>query len=184
MRRTRFIVLTILGSLAGPWPASALTLTSPDIRPGAKISMSRSSIGFGCSGLNISPALYWSGAPRETRSFAVSVYDPDAPIRSGYWHWVVFNIPSNVTSLRKGAGDLKRDVAPQGAVQSRTDSGAFGYAGPCPPRGDKPHRYLFTIFAVDVDKLEADENSSPAFVTFNLHFHTLAEAALMGVRGR
>ncbi len=126
----------------------------------------------------------WSGAPKNTKSFALSVYDPDAPTGSGFWHWVVFNIPADVSSLDKGAGDPTGPAAPKGAVQSRTDFGVPGYGGPCPPKGDKPHHYIITLFAVDTDKIDADENSSAAVVGFNLHFHTLAKATLIGRWGR
>jgi Raf kinase inhibitor-like YbhB/YbcL family protein len=163
--------------------AQTMTLTSPDIAPGAKIADEQVFKGFGCTGGNISPALSWSGAPAGTKSFALSVYDPDAPTGSGFWHWVVFNIPPDVTSLPKNAGDPKGPAAPKGAVQSRTDFGVPGYGGPCPPQGDPPHHYHFTIFAVDTPKLDGDENNSAAFVGFQLHFHTLAKAELVGVWG-
>ena len=164
--------------------AQALSLTSPDIKPGARITDEQVFNSFGCAGKNISPALNWSGAPKGTKSFALTVYDPDAPTGSGFWHWVVFNIPADAASLPKGAGDPKSDAAPKGVVQSRTDYGSLGYGGPCPPKGDKPHHYNFTIFAVDIDKLDADENASAAVVGFNLHYHTLAKATLTGVWGR
>jgi Raf kinase inhibitor-like YbhB/YbcL family protein len=156
----------------------------PGQKPGATIADEQVFNSFGCTGKNISPALNWAGAPKGTKSFALSVYDPDAPTGSGFWHWVVFNIPADVTSLPKGAGDPKSDAAPKGAVQSRTDFGVPGYGGPCPPKGDKAHHYRFTIFAVDTEKLDADENASAAFVGFNLHFHTLAKATLTGLWGR
>jgi hypothetical protein len=161
--------------------AQTMTLTSPDIKPGGKIADEQ--VYKGCGGSNTSPALSWSGAPQGTKSFALSVYDPDAPTGSGYWHWVVFNIPPDVTSLPKNAGDPKGPAAPKDAVQSRTDFGVPGYGGPCPPKGDAPHHYHFTIFAVDIPKLEADENTSAATIGFMLHFHTLAKTELMGVWG-
>jgi Raf kinase inhibitor-like YbhB/YbcL family protein len=164
--------------------AQTMTLTSPDIAQGAKIADEQVANVFGCTGGNISPALSWSGAPAGTKSFALSVYDPDAPTGSGFWHWVVFNIPPDVTSLPKNAGNLKAGTAPKGAVQSRTDFGVPGYGGPCPPQGDPPHHYHFTIFAVDTPKLDGDENTSAAVVGFMLHFHTLAKAELIGVYGR
>jgi Raf kinase inhibitor-like YbhB/YbcL family protein len=142
--------------------------------------------GFGCTGGNVSPELSWSGAPGGTKSLAVSIYDPDAPTGSGWWHWVVFNIPPGTTSLPKGAGDVKKKSMPKGAIQSRTDFGADGYGGPCPPAGDKPHHYQITVFAVDVDKLPdaKDHSASAALVGFDLHFHTLAKATLTGLYGR
>ncbi len=184
MSKAVFVASLVAAQFAIGGAANALTLTSPDIKPGARIADEQVFSGFGCTGNNVSPALNWSGAPKGTKSFALSVYDPDAPTGSGFWHWVVFNIPADVTSLPKGAGDPKSDAAPKGAVQSRTDFGTPGYGGPCPPKGDKPHRYQFTIFALDTDKLDTDENSSPAFVGFNVHFHTLAKATLTGRWGR
>jgi Raf kinase inhibitor-like YbhB/YbcL family protein len=163
-----------------------MKLTSPQIKQGGKIANEQVFKGFGCTGDNISPALSWSGAPAKTKSFAVSMYDPDAPTGSGWWHWVVFNIPAGTTSLPKGAGDPTKNLMPQGAIQSRTDFGADGYGGPCPPKGDKPHHYHITVFAVDVDKLPdaTGDAASAALVGFDLHFHTLAKATLTGRYGR
>ncbi len=172
--------------LAGAASASAaqMTLSSPDIKPGARIADEQVANGFGCSGKNISPALSWSGAPKGTKSFALSIHDPDAPTGSGFWHWVMFNIPADTTSLAKNAGDPKAALTPAGAVQGHNDAGSQGYFGPCPPKGDKPHHYNIQLFAVDVDKVDADENASPAVVGFNLHFHTLAKATLTGLWSR
>jgi len=182
----KLAAFALFGALLGAQAAAAqsMSVTSPDIAPGAKIADEQVFKGFGCEGGNISPALSWSGAPSGAKSFALSVYDPDAPTGSGFWHWVVFNIPPDVTSLAKGAGDPKGAGAPKGAVQSRTDFGVPGYGGPCPPKGDPAHHYLFTVFAVDTAKLDGDENTSAAVVGFMLHFHTLAKATLTGVYGR
>jgi Raf kinase inhibitor-like YbhB/YbcL family protein len=182
----RKLILATAMLLAGGASASAagLTVTSPDIKPGARIADEQVANGFGCSGGNVSPALNWSGAPKGTKSFALSVYDPDAPTGSGFWHWVMFDIPATVTSLPKNAGDSKASLAPAGAIQGNNDAGSPGYFGPCPPKGDKPHHYHFQVFAVDVDKLDADATASPAVVGFNLHFHTLAKATLIGIWGR
>jgi hypothetical protein len=163
--------------------AGAFELTSPDIAPGAKIADEQVYSGFGCKGANISPALKWSGAPAGTKSFALMVYDPDAPTGSGFWHWVMFDIPADVTELPKGAGDLKAGKAPAGVTQSRTDFGVPGYGGPCPPQGDPAHHYHFMLFAVDTPKLGPPADASAAFVGFNLHFHTLAKTELVGVWG-
>ncbi len=173
-----------IGAVMLTGAASAFELTSPDIAPGAKISDQYVFSGFGCTGKNVSPALKWSGAPAGTKSFALMVYDPDAPTGSGFWHWVMFNIPANVTELPQGAGDLKAGKAPAGAVQSRTDFGMPGYGGPCPPTGDAPHHYHFMLFAVDAPKIDANADTSAAVVGFNLHFHTLAKTELTAVYGR
>ena len=164
--------------------AEALTLSSPDVKKGATINNEQVFAGFGCTGKNISPALSWKGAPAGTKSFALTVYDPNAPTGSGWWHWVVFNIPASTTALPKNAGDLKANLMPAAALQGRTDFGTQGYGGPCPPKGDKPHHYIFTLYALDVDHLDADANSSAALVGFNIHFHTLAKARLVGRYGR
>ena len=134
--------------------------------------------GFGCAGSNISPALAGSGAPDDTRSFAVTCFDPDAPTGSGFWHWVVVNIPPEVSKLPAGAGS--GEGLPAGALQVRTDYGAPGYGGPCPPEGDHPHRYFFTVFAVS-DKLDVKADTSAAVIGFNLHFKTLAKADIVGL---
>ena len=135
--------------------------------------------GFGCAGGNTSPHLAWSGAPAGTKSFAVTCYDPDAPTGSGFWHWLVVNIPADVTELKQGAGSAG-GALPKGALMTRTDFGKPGYGGPCPPEGDHPHRYLFTVFAVS-DTLDVGADTSAAVVGFNLHFKTLAKAAIMGL---
>jgi Raf kinase inhibitor-like YbhB/YbcL family protein len=138
---------------------SSFTLSSPDLRSGAfdnKFVLN----GFGCAGQNISPALEWRNVPAGTKSLALQVYDPDAPTGSGFWHWTVYNISPTVTSLAQGAGNSPATL-PAGAFGGNTDfqdTGATGgngnYGGPCPPQGDKPHRYIFTLFALAVDKLE------------------------------
>lgn len=164
--------------------AQALSLTSPDIRPGARIAEEQVFNSFGCTGKNVSPALNWKDAPAGAKSFALTVYDPDAPTGSGFWHWIVFNIPADVTSLERGAGDPKGPTAPQGAIQIRNEFGSPGYGGPCPPKGDRPHRYQFTIFAIDTDKIDGDASASPASIGVKLQAHALARATLTGVWGR
>jgi Raf kinase inhibitor-like YbhB/YbcL family protein len=184
MRRLAFAVAVLMSGVMSASAAPAIAVTSPDVKQGGKIADEQVAGVFGCDGKNISPAINWSGAPKNAKSFAVTIYDPDAPTGSGFWHWVVFNIPAGTTSLPKNAGDLKAGLMPAGAVQSRTDFGAPGYGGPCPPKGDRPHHYHISVFAVDVDKLDADENATAAVVGFNLHFHTLAKGELVGLYGR
>ena len=166
--------------------AQSMSIRSGEVSDGATIQEEQVYKGFGCTGSNVSPSLSWSGAPSGTKSFAITVYDPDAPTGSGWWHWVVFNVPVATTSVPKNAGDLQAKLMPAGAIQSRTDFGVGGYGGPCPPQGDKPHRYIFTVFAVDEEKLQfaKDDNASAALVGFELHFHTLAKASLTATYGR
>jgi hypothetical protein len=137
--------------------------------------------GFGCAGGNQSPQLSWSGAPSETKSFALTCFDPDAPTGSGFWHWLIVNIPPTTAELALDAGNPKAPKLPAGALQTRTDVGKPGYIGPCPPVNDHPHRYIFTIFAVSQEKLQVEADTSAAIVGFNLHFNTLAKATLMGL---
>ena len=143
-----------------------------------------SDYGFGCGGENLSPQLSWSDAPPGTQSFALTCFDPDAPTGSGFWHWVVVNIPKDVTSMDLGAGGVTSGTLPAGALQTRTDFGAPGYGGPCPPAGDHPHRYLFSVFAVGVEKLPVEADSAAALVGFQLHFNSLAKASIMGLARR
>ena len=176
------VAIAVLASTVAS-QAGAITLASPDVKPGARIADEQVFSGWGCPGKNVSPALAWSGAPKGTKSFAVTIFDPDAPTGSGFWHWAIVNIAADATGLPKGAGDPKSDAAPKGAVQVRNDFSLAGYGGPCPPKGDKPHHYQITVYAVDADKLDIDENAAPAVVGFNLHFHTLAKATLTGLWG-
>ena len=166
--------------------AQNMSIKSAEVSDGATIKDEQVFNGFGCTGGNISPSLTWSGVPNGTKSFAITVYDPDAPTGSGWWHWVVFNVPASISSISKNAGDLKAKLMPEGAIQSRTDFGSAGYGGPCPSKGDKPHRYIFTVFAVDEEKLQfaKDDNASAAFVGFELHFHSLGKSSPTATYGR
>jgi Raf kinase inhibitor-like YbhB/YbcL family protein len=123
----------------------------------------------------VSPQLSWSGFPAGTASFTVTCFDPDAPTPSGFWHWLVVNLPASVTELPRGAAT---QPLPGGAFSIRSDFGEAGYGGPCPPEGDRPHRYYFVVHAVDVDRLEVTPDSSAAYTSFNLAFHTLARAII------
>jgi Raf kinase inhibitor-like YbhB/YbcL family protein len=159
-----------------------LTLSSDSFKEGEFLGIDHvmsADFGFGCDGGNKSPHLRWSGAPEGTRSFALTCFDPDAPTGSGFWHWLVVNIPSNVAELPLGAG-TDGGTLPAGALQTRTDVGKPGYAGPCPPPGHGPHHYVFTLFAVSAEQLPVTADTSAAVVGFNLHFATLEKATLTG----
>lgn len=159
------------------------TLTSTDLSDGGRIAEAQVFNEFGCKGGNVSPALSWSGAPAGTQSFALLMHDPDAPTGSGWWHWIVYNIPVNATSLPAGAGDPNKKLMPAGAVQGRTDYGSVGYGGPCPPPG-KPHHYHFQLHALKVPKLDLPANASAAMVGFNVRAQSLGHAELVGLYGR
>jgi Raf kinase inhibitor-like YbhB/YbcL family protein len=164
--------------------SAAFSIESPTIKPGATLSSAQVFNGMGCSGKNISPALQWQDAPGGTKSFAVTLYDPDAPTGSGWWHWVVYNIPASVTALPEHAGDATGQLLPTGAIQGRTDFGTPGFGGACPPPGDKPHRYILTVYALKTEKIDVPADSSPAMVGFMLHANELAKASITAHYGR
>jgi Raf kinase inhibitor-like YbhB/YbcL family protein len=149
----------------------AFTLTSTDIADGQPMDVRFAHHGVG--GQSLSPHLAWSGFPVETLGFVVTCFDPDAPTGSGFWHWLVVNLPVTVTSLERGVDPLPAD-----AFCVRNDYGERNYGGAAPPTGDRPHRYVFAVHAIDVDKLEVGADASPAYVGFNLAFHTLARATI------
>jgi Raf kinase inhibitor-like YbhB/YbcL family protein len=159
-----------------------LKVTAPDLVSRGRISLSHVFNGMGCTGQNVSPALEWSGAPAGTKSFAVTMYDPDAPTGSGWWHWVMYNIPASTTGLVAGAGNNRN--APSGSVQGTTDFGTKGYGGPCPPVGDKPHHYHITVFALKVDRIDVPANATAAMVGYNLNANKLATARVTGLYAR
>ena len=171
--------LVVLAALAAASPALAagkFALTSKDVKPGAMLTDQQVFNGFGCSGANLSPGLEWKNAPAGTKSFVVTVYDPDAPTGSGWWHWVVYDIPATATGLAQGAGSGKAAL-PEGAKQGRTDFGAPGFGGACPPPGDKPHRYVFTVYALKVATLDVPPDASPALIGYMTKASSLGSAS-------
>ncbi|MEK7293918.1 MAG: YbhB/YbcL family Raf kinase inhibitor-like protein [Nitrospirota bacterium] len=184
MRGAWSLVLLAMLGLPGAGHAADFRLTSSTIKDKGTIGNEHVFKGFGCNGDNVSPDLQWERAPKETKSFAVTVYDPDAPTGSGWWHWIIFNIPPSVASLPAGAGKPDGGGAPQGAVQSMTDYGQPGYGGPCPPPGDKPHRYIFTAYALKVDQLPLKSDASGAMVGFYLNQNKLGKASFTARYGR
>ncbi|MDN5088468.1 YbhB/YbcL family Raf kinase inhibitor-like protein [Aliarcobacter butzleri] len=158
--------------------ANNFTLTSSDLK--GQLTKKQEFNGFGCSGENISPQLSWENAPKGTKSFAITVYDPDAPTGSGWWHWVVFDIPSNKTTLASGFGNSDSKEA----IQSITDYGKTGFGGACPPVGDKAHRYIFTVHALDIETLGLDKNTNAATVGYYINSHTIAKASIISYYNR
>ncbi|TDR82014.1 YbhB/YbcL family Raf kinase inhibitor-like protein [Paludibacterium purpuratum] len=177
------LLLATLLALPLSAQAERFVLESNALSNGKTLSQAQVFNGFGCHGDNQSPQLSWHGAPANTRSFAVTVYDPDAPTGSGWWHWTVFDLPADTQALAAGAGN-PGGALPTGAHQGRTDFGTQGFGGACPPVGDKPHRYQFTVWALDVDKLGVDENASGAMVGFFLRAHALASTSITARYGR
>lgn len=164
--------------------AQTFKLSSPEIKAGTMIDKKFEFNGFGCSGENKSPALNWVGAPKDTKSFAVTVYDPDAPTGSGWWHWSVINIPANVTALKSDAGATGGANLPTGATQVRIDYGVAAWGGTCPPAGDKAHRYIFTVHALKLEKLEIPADATAALAGFMIHANTLQKASFTAKYGR
>lgn len=165
--------------------ADSFRLASPDFKPNGTIAAEQVFNGFGCTGSNVSPALEWSGAPKGTKSFAVLVHDPDAPTGgAGWWHWLVVNLPATATGLPKGAGKADGSGLPAGASQVRTDFGTAAWGGPCPPVGDKPHRYVFTVYALKTDSLEVPKDATASLAGFLVNASAIGKATLVGKYGR
>src|SRR5690606_34363566 len=154
---------------------TTFTLESPDIPAGGSVPAHFEFDGFGCSGRNESPVLRWSGVPEGTRSLALTVFDPDAPTSSGWWHWVVVDVPTGATGLEPNAGARGGAGLPAGARQIRNDYGAFAWGGLCPPPGDKPHRYVFTVHALSVDRLDIPDDATAGLASFMVNANALAK---------
>lgn len=177
----RSIAIALLVLAQPALAAGKFSVKSSDMKDGGKLPDRSVFNGFGCSGTNVSPELSWSNPPAGTQSYVVTAYDPDAPTGSGWWHWVVYNIPASVKELPQGAGG--GTGLPDGAVQGKTDFGSAGYGGACPPPG-KPHRYVFTVYALKVDKLDVPAEASAALIGFMTHANQLGSAKLIVKYGR
>ncbi len=151
------------------------TITSTDVTDGGELASPQVSGKMGYDGTDTSPQLTWTGFPAETKSFAVTVFDPDAPTPSGFWHWAVGNLPVTTTTLSSGAADAG---LPAGVDQLRNDAGFAGFVGAAPPPGHGPHRYFVAVHALDVEHIDLGADSTPAFLSFNMFGHTLARAVI------
>lgn len=183
------LVLTLLLTLATNAMAEGFYLSSSDIQ--GQIADDQVFNSFGCTGKNISPQLSWKNAPAGTKSFAITAYDPDAPTGSGWWHWLVFNIDKSVNNLKTGASgqyvnkqDTNDQLMPAGAIESTTSYGSTGFGGACPPIGDKPHRYIFTVYALNTEKIDQAADARPELIGFFLNSHVIAKASIMAYYGR
>jgi Raf kinase inhibitor-like YbhB/YbcL family protein len=162
----------------------SFTVTSDDMADGQKLSEAQVYNGFGVSGGNVSPHLRWEGAPADTQSYVVTCYDPDAPTGSGFWHWVLYDIPADVTELPTGAGSGPMEGLPKGATHVRNDYGSKDFGGAAPPEGHGDHRYIFAVHALGTDHLDINSDVAPAIVGFMTTFNTLARAVMIPVYGR
>jgi Raf kinase inhibitor-like YbhB/YbcL family protein len=185
--------LTVIGAAAfcallSSAPASSaqtFQLQSVDIAAGQAIAQTFAFNGFGCTGQNTSPALSWSNAPAGTKSFAVMVHDPDAVTGgAGFWHWVIVNLPAGANGLVRGAGTADGKALPEAARQIATDFGSPGWGGPCPPAGDKPHRYTFTVYALKVDKLDLPPTATASLSGFMVNANAIGKASFTSTFGR
>ncbi len=164
--------------------AADFRLESPTVQDGGQLSMKQVANSFGCKGSNISPELKWTNPPAGTKSFAVTVYDPDAPTGSGWWHWLVYDIPASARSLAEGVGTADGTKLPTGAKQVRNDEEKPGFMGACPPIGNPPHHYIFTVFALNAESLKLPPNASPAMAGFFLNKNALAKATITATYSR
>jgi hypothetical protein len=165
--------------------APAFQASSPDVIAGKPIAAKFIYNGFGCTGQNVSPAVMWKNAPPGTRSFALMVHDPDAPTGgAGFWHWIVVDIPAGTAFIAQGSGTADGKRLPAGSRQINTDFGAPGWGGPCPPAGDKPHRYNFTVYALKVDKLDLPPTATASLTGFMVNSNLLGKATFTGTFGR
>jgi Raf kinase inhibitor-like YbhB/YbcL family protein len=177
MRISIYVALLAFAS-AYSIAAPVFTLSSTDIKSGGSVPSAYIFNQYGCTGGNLSPELQWSGAPAGTRSFALTVFDPDEKVTgSGWWHWVVYNLPATSDHVARGAGVVRSSLLPPGTVQGRSDLGTAAYHGPCPGAGES-HRYVFTIYALKTDKLAVDTDATAAMVRFVLNDFILGSATL------
>jgi hypothetical protein len=171
--------------VGAPAQAQSFTLSSADVAPYTTIAQLYAFNGFGCAGQNLSPALSWANAPAGTKSFAIMVHDPDAVTGgAGFWHWVVVDLPASSTGLRRGAGTVDNTGLPEPARQLATDFGSPGWGGPCPPVGDKPHRYVFAVYALKVEKLPVPPNATASLAGFVINASALGKAQFTATYGR
>jgi len=165
-------------SLSASAFASTFTLSSDDISHGQTMTKTQEFNGFGCAGGDVSPQLSWENAPKATKSFAITAYDPDAPTGSGWWHWQVVNIPANVNQLASGAGTTKANALPAGSIQIKNDYGSRSFGGACPPKGDGVHHYRFTVHALGVANLDLPADPSGALAGYMINSQTLESSTI------
>jgi len=175
MKRTSFFIACLCCCMS----VSAQTFTLKSKELGGQATDKQVLKGFGCSGENTSPQLYWENPPEGVKSFAITVFDYNAPTGSGWWHWLIFDIPQSIAELKSGAGNLELKLAPASAIQSITDFKTFGYGGPCPPEGSGFHKYEVTVYALKCDKLGLDQSANPALVGFMLQQNLIEKSTLI-----
>ncbi|SKA64224.1 YbhB/YbcL family Raf kinase inhibitor-like protein [Enterovibrio nigricans] len=174
--KLRSVLFTTLLFATSPF---AMNLSSPQITEGETLSKGQIFNSWGCKGDNHSPELRWENPPKGTKSYAVTMYDPDAPTGSGWWHWVMINIPGDVNGLRLDAGREGGANLPAGAQMQRNDFGFVGFGGACPPPDAPKHNYQITVYALDVESLGVPADGSPALAGYYILQHRIGEAQLI-----
>ena len=173
-------LLTLSLLAATTMMADTFTLSSNDLQ--GQLTTTQEFDGFGCSGANQSPALHWTNAPKGTKSFALTMYDADAPTGSGWWHWMIVNIPA--TSKQIASNASAKHLLPKGAIETMTDYGSAAFGGACPPRGDKAHNYTVTLYALDIEKLDLEAKSDSALVGYMINSHTIQKTSIVSYYSR
>jgi len=177
MKKLHLLTFVLIVFTSTLFAQKNFTLSSKTL--GGQVTLTEEFNGFGCVGENKSPQLSWKNAPKGTKSFAITMYDPDAPTGSGWWHWIAFDIPVTTTEMVAGAGNTELNLTPKEVIQSITDYGKYGYGGPCPPEGHGIHQYVITVYALKTDTLGLNENTNPAVVGYYLWNNTLAKASIV-----
>lgn len=180
----RLWAIVLLACGAGAASSHELEVSSPTFRDGEVVSRVHLMNRYGCVGENRSPAVSWSNVPPGTRSFAVTLYDPDATTGSGWWHWIVYDIPESARSLPAGLAQGLGRALPGRAAQAANDFGDRGYGGPCPPRGERPHRYVLTVHALRVETIAVPHQASPAFVRYRIYGNRIGSGSIAATFGR
>jgi Raf kinase inhibitor-like YbhB/YbcL family protein len=182
---SRIMTMLLAIVAAGAMATGTFSLSSPVFHNGGTIGATYEYRGMGCNGANVSPALRWTGAPAATKSFALTVWDPDAPVHGGWWHWVLVDIPASATSLASGAGSTNPNATPAGSVEGKTSFGKPGYGGPCPPVGSGAHHYIFTLYALDEGSIAgASAITDGPTLKRLIEKHVLGSTTLVGRFGR
>lgn len=177
MLKFNFLLSILIAFTTLSFSQGTFTLSSNDL--GGEATSQQEFNGFGCTGENQSPQLSWKNAPADTKSFAITMYDPDAPTGSGWWHWVVLDLPATTSSIVTNAGNVTLDLLPKEAIQSLTNYGVSGYGGPCPPEGHGLHQYIITVHALSTETLGLTSDTNPAIAGYYLWNNTIAKASII-----
>jgi Raf kinase inhibitor-like YbhB/YbcL family protein len=185
MKKLTFLAAICTFCFSANFANAAMTISSPDFKDGEMIKEANVYKGFGCNGKNISPQIVINDIPKDAKSLALTVYDPDAPTGSGWWHWIVYNIPSTTKTIFSGDKKIATWVSfGREAVFGRNDFGTYNYGGPCPPIGHGKHHYVLTIYALNVEKLTLPKDASAALIGYNINANVIEKASITAIYQR